>query len=140
METTYKWIVESELELGSSIELDSWIQPIMSQLKHSITWSRSPLVKVSRHPHSARSPLIKISRHPHPSNSFFFIKWISWPNPTQPNLNSKIPLCYYIYSRLSSLENETTSTCVNSQHRNKKQPCMWNLDFTSYNSPLIRIK
>jgi hypothetical protein len=43
-------------------------------------------------------------------------------------------------SRLLSVENETTSTCINSQHRNKKQPCMWNLDFTSYNSPLIRIK
>lgn len=24
--------------------------------------------------------------------------------------------------------------------RRKKKPCMWNLDFTPYNSPLIRIK
>lgn len=43
-------------------------------------------------------------------------------------------------SRSSSIENGKTPTSANNQYRNKKQPCMWNLDFTPYNSPLIRIK
>jgi hypothetical protein len=45
-----------------------------------------------------------------------------------------------VISRVSSKENGKTPTSVNNQYRNKKQPCMWNLDFTPYNSPLIRIK
>jgi hypothetical protein len=45
-----------------------------------------------------------------------------------------------IISRSSSIENAKTLASVNNQYRNKKQPCMWNLDFTPYNSPLIRIK
>ncbi|CAF2328547.1 unnamed protein product [Rotaria sp. Silwood2] len=43
-------------------------------------------------------------------------------------------------SRSSSIENEKISTSYNNQYRKRKQPCMWNLDFTPYNSPLIRIK
>lgn len=43
-------------------------------------------------------------------------------------------------SRASSMENVKTSVTVDNQHRNNKQLCMWNLDFTPYNSPLIRMK
>jgi hypothetical protein len=43
-------------------------------------------------------------------------------------------------NRSSTIENEKTSTSVNNPYRHKKQPCMWNLDFTPYNSSLIRIK
>ncbi|CAF3286010.1 unnamed protein product [Rotaria socialis] len=45
-----------------------------------------------------------------------------------------------IISRSLSKENEKIPTSTNTQYRNSKQPCMWNLDFTPYNSPLIRIK
>jgi hypothetical protein len=45
-----------------------------------------------------------------------------------------------VISRLSSAEKRQTPTSVSDQYRNKKQPCMWNLDFTPYNSSLIRIK
>lgn len=45
-----------------------------------------------------------------------------------------------VISQSSSKENEKLPAQVNGQYRNKKQPCMWNLDFTPYNSPLIRIK
>jgi len=45
-----------------------------------------------------------------------------------------------VISRSSSIENAKTLPSANNQYRNKKQPCMWNLDFTPYNSPLIRIK
>ena len=43
-------------------------------------------------------------------------------------------------STITNNNNGKRSTSVNNQYRNKKQPCMWNLDFTPYNSPLIRIK
>ena len=45
-----------------------------------------------------------------------------------------------IMSRASSMENVKTSVPVDNQHRNNKEPCVWNLDFTPYNSPLIRMK
>ncbi|CAF4592386.1 unnamed protein product [Rotaria sp. Silwood1] len=56
---------------------------------------------------------------------------------TAKNGNSTRPS---IISRSSYIENEQMSTFDNNQYRNRKQPCMWNLDFTPYNSPLIRIK
>lgn len=43
-------------------------------------------------------------------------------------------------SGISSTENENVTATGNNYYRNKKQPCMWNLDFTPYNSSLIRIK
>ncbi|CAF0904344.1 unnamed protein product, partial [Rotaria sordida] len=51
-------------------------------------------------------------------------------NRRRPSINSRSP----------SRENERIPTLNNNQYRNRKQPCMWNLDFTPYNSPLIRIK
>jgi hypothetical protein len=45
-----------------------------------------------------------------------------------------------IISRSSSMENVKTSTSMKDQYRNEKQPCLWNLDFTPYHSPLIRMK
>ncbi|CAF1540154.1 unnamed protein product, partial [Rotaria sp. Silwood1] len=44
-----------------------------------------------------------------------------------------------ILSRSSSVDNPKISN-FNDGSRNKKRPCMWNLDFSPYNSSLIRIK
>jgi len=40
-----------------------------------------------------------------------------------------------VISRSSSIIDNTKTS-----DRKKKRPCMWNLDFSPYNSPLIRIK
>jgi len=42
-----------------------------------------------------------------------------------------------VMSRSSTFDNNNNT---NSQYQAKKQACLWNLDFTPYNSPLIRIK
>ncbi|CAF3109817.1 unnamed protein product [Rotaria sp. Silwood2] len=44
-----------------------------------------------------------------------------------------------VISRSSSVDNAKISN-ANHSSRNKKRPCMWNLDFSPYNSSLIRIK
>ncbi|UJR13625.1 hypothetical protein I4U23_000638 [Adineta vaga] len=44
-----------------------------------------------------------------------------------------------VISRSSTMDNPQTSE-INDSLRNKKKPCLWNLDFTPYNSPLVRIK
>ncbi len=43
-----------------------------------------------------------------------------------------------VVSRSSSLDLGKTSNLTDTSR--KKRPCMWNLDFSPYNSPLIRIK
>ena len=45
-----------------------------------------------------------------------------------------------IMSRSSSMENVKMPVPVDNVHRNSNQPCLWNLDFTPYSSPLIRMK
>ncbi|CAF0791783.1 unnamed protein product [Adineta steineri] len=45
-----------------------------------------------------------------------------------------------VISRLSCVEYGKKSTSVKNHGQNKKQECMWNLDFTPYNLSLIRIK
>ncbi|CAF4726396.1 unnamed protein product, partial [Rotaria socialis] len=44
-----------------------------------------------------------------------------------------------VISRSSSVDNPKISN-DHDKHRNKKATCMWNLDFSPYNSSLIRIK
>ncbi|CAF0726418.1 unnamed protein product [Adineta ricciae] len=45
-----------------------------------------------------------------------------------------------VIRRLSCVDYTRRSTLSRIQYRKRKQPCLWNLDFTPYNSPLIRIK
>lgn len=45
-----------------------------------------------------------------------------------------------VMSRSSTIDNDKMLMSNNSQYQAKKQACLWNLDFTPYNSPLIRIK
>ncbi|CAF1323422.1 unnamed protein product [Adineta ricciae] len=45
-----------------------------------------------------------------------------------------------VIRRLSCVDYTRRSTLSRIQYRNRKQPCLWNLDFTPYNSPFIRIK
>lgn len=49
-----------------------------------------------------------------------------------------------VMSRSSTFDNDKILTSnnnhTNSQYQATKQACLWNLDFTPYNSPLIRIK
>ncbi|CAF1157119.1 unnamed protein product [Adineta ricciae] len=56
-------------------------------------------------------------------------------NSSSANSNRKLS----VISRSASVDNPSTSE-INDSLRNKNKPCLWNLDFTPYNSPIIRIK
>ncbi|CAF2033761.1 unnamed protein product [Rotaria magnacalcarata] len=60
-------------------------------------------------------------------------------NLSRDSFSSGIKRRPSVISRSSSVDNPKVSN-DHDKHRNKKKTCMWNLDFSPYNSSLIRIK